>query len=68
MKNLPSNTATTLPRQAISSRLEADARQALHDTIARYAVEVAGTEQDLDRDLEAAGVEHLLKTGRTGRR
>ncbi len=33
------------------------AREARHDAIAAYAVEMAGTALDLDHDLEAAGVE-----------
>ncbi len=29
-----------------------------------YAAEMAGTDMDLDRDLESAGLEHLVKTGK----
>jgi hypothetical protein len=32
------------------------------DAIAAYAAEMAGTAFDLDRDLEAAGIELLLET------
>jgi hypothetical protein len=56
--------ATTLARQAIDSWLRYQARKARHDAIAAYAAEMAGTDLDLDRDLESAGIEHLTKTGR----
>jgi hypothetical protein len=35
-------------------------RQALHDAIAAFAAELGGTELDLDRELESAGIESLL--------
>lgn len=56
--------ATTLAREAIDSWLQSQARKARHDAIAAYAAEVAGTDLDLDRDLEAVGIEHLVKTTR----
>jgi hypothetical protein len=37
-------------------------RKARHDQIAAYAAEMAGTEFDLDPDLEAAGIEQLIVT------
>jgi hypothetical protein len=37
-------------------------RKARHQQIAAYAAEMAGTDLDLDPDLEATGIEHLLKT------
>src|ERR1017187_5007514 len=39
-------------------------RKARHDAIAAYAAEMAGTNLDLDPELEPAGVEHLLNSGR----
>ncbi len=48
---------TALVREAIEAWL---ARKARHNAIAEYATEVAGTEVDLDRELESAGVEHLV--------
>ena len=42
-------------------------RKARHDRIAAYAAEMAGTHFDLDPDLEAAGIEHLVKIGKTTR-
>ena len=52
--------ATELAREAIRRLLDRRKREALHREIAAYATAVAGTEQDLDSDLEAASVEHLL--------
>jgi hypothetical protein len=37
-------------------------RDSLHDEIAAYAERYAGTEFDLDEELEAAGIEHILET------
>lgn len=42
-------------------------RKARHDQIAAYAAEMAGTDLDLDPDLEAAGIESLVKTGETAK-
>jgi hypothetical protein len=46
-------------------RLRQQLRKAGHDRIAAYAAEMAGTHFDLDPDLEAAGIEHLVKSGKT---
>jgi hypothetical protein len=56
--------ATALAREAIDLWLRQQLRQARHDGIAAYAAEMAGTDLDLDPDLEAAGIEHLAKTGK----
>jgi hypothetical protein len=56
--------ATTLAREAIDWWLRRQLRKARHDAIASYAAEMAGTDLDLDFDLESAGIEHLLKTGK----
>jgi hypothetical protein len=56
--------ATSLAREAIDSWLRQQFRKARHDAIAKYAAELAGTDFDLDSDLESAGIEHLLQTGR----
>ena len=40
------------------------ARKARRDAIADYATEMAGTHLDLDTDLESAGIEHLVETGK----
>lgn len=56
--------ATILARQAIDLWLLHELRKVRHDAIAAYAAEMAGMTLDLDRDLEAAGIEHLLKTAK----
>ena len=56
--------ATTLAREAIDFWLRQELRKARHDAIAAYAEEFAGTGLDLDADLEATGVEHLIEMGR----
>jgi hypothetical protein len=57
--------ATALAREAIDWWLRQQLRKARHDQIAAYAAEMAGTDLDLNADLEAAGIEHLVKTGKT---
>ena len=57
--------ATALAREAIEWWLRQQLRKARHDQIAAYAAEMAGTDLDLDPDLEASGIEHLVKTGKT---
>jgi hypothetical protein len=59
--------ATALAREAIDLWLRQQLRQARHDGIAAYAAEMAGTDLDLDPDLEAAGIEHLVRTGQTAK-
>ena len=56
--------ATILAREAIDSWLRQQLRKARHDAIADYAASVAGTSLDLDSDLETAGIEHLVKSGK----
>lgn len=51
--------ATDLAREAIDRWLFEQQRQILHDAIQTYASETAGTRDDLDREMEAAAVEHL---------
>jgi len=59
--------ATTLAREAIDQWLRQQARQARHDAIAAYAAEMAGTEVDLDPELESTGLEHLIHSDRRSR-
>jgi hypothetical protein len=59
--------ATTLAREAVDSWLRQQARKARQDAIMAYAAEMAGTPLDLDADLESAGIEHLVKTGKARR-
>lgn len=51
--------ATQLVKQVVEYWLDEQEKLALHEEIARYAAEVAGTADDLDEQLEAAAVEHL---------
>jgi hypothetical protein len=55
--------ATALGREAIDFWLRRRLREARHNAIAAFAVEAAGTSLDLDKELEAAAIEHLAKTG-----
>jgi hypothetical protein len=57
--------ATTLAREAVDWWLRQQSRKARQDAIAAYAMEMAGTPLDLDPDLESAGIEHLVRTGRS---
>jgi hypothetical protein len=59
--------ATSLAREAIDQWLRQQLRAARHAAISAYAEEMAGTNDDLDPVLEAAGIEHLLKTGKDPR-
>jgi hypothetical protein len=59
--------ATALAREAIDSWLRQQLRKARHDAIASYAAEMAGTDLDLNADLEAAGIEHLVKTAKASK-
>ena len=52
--------ATQLAKQAVEYWLEEQERIALHEQIASYASQAAGTGADLDETLEAAGIEHLI--------
>ncbi|MBI5483012.1 MAG: hypothetical protein HY888_00955 [Deltaproteobacteria bacterium] len=52
--------ATQLVKQAVEYWLEEQEKLALHEEIARYAAETAGTSDDLDEQLEVTGVEHLI--------
>ncbi len=55
---------TALAREAIEQWLGERARRARHDAIAEYAKTMAGTQSDLDADLEAAAVDHLRELDR----
>jgi hypothetical protein len=59
--------ATTLAREAVDEWLRQQSRKARRDAITAYATEMAGTSLDLDTDVESAGIEHLVKTGRKTR-
>jgi len=51
--------ATQLVKQAVEYWLAGQERLALHEEIAAYAAEHAGTVADLDEDMERAAVELL---------
>jgi predicted transcriptional regulator len=59
--------ATVLAREAIDFWLRQQFRKARHDAIAAYAARTAGTDLDLDMELEAAAVQHLVKTNKASR-
>lgn len=52
--------ATVLARDAIELWLRQRQKRALHVAIADYAERYAGTEFDLDQELEIASTQHLL--------
>lgn len=52
--------ATELVRDALAGWLQARHRERVADDIHRFALAEAGSDFDLDPDLERAGVEHLL--------
>jgi predicted transcriptional regulator len=52
--------ATEVARRAIELLLEQRRKSILHDAIASYAAQHAGTASDLDEELEVASVKHLL--------
>lgn len=53
--------ATTLAREALEEWLAQKRKRRLHDEITAYAAEHAGTEMDLDEELEAAAIDCLLR-------
>ena len=52
--------ATAIARDAIEAWLHDCRKAARHQAIAEFARDFAGTELDLDPQLEAAGMEHLV--------
>jgi predicted DNA-binding protein len=50
---------TSVAREAIEAWVDERERQAVHEAIAAYATEMAGTAADLDEGLERAAIEHL---------
>lgn len=51
--------ATTLAREALRDWLVQKKRQRLHEQIAAFADAYAGTDLDLDKDFERAGLEAI---------
>jgi predicted DNA-binding protein len=64
--------ATTIARHAIEVWLRQHRRSMVREQIARYAVEAAGSRDDLDEDLEAASLEQwrssIVPKKRSGRK
>ena len=56
--------ATALAREAIDFWLRQEMRRARYDAIAAFAAAAAGTSVDLDEDLEAASIDHLVRTAK----
>ncbi len=54
--------ATQLVKQVVEYWLDEQEKLALHEEIARYAVEMAGTVDDLDEQFEAAGLDHISES------
>jgi predicted DNA-binding protein len=54
--------ATQLVKQAVEYWLDQQEKLILHEEIARYAAESAGTADDLDESFETAALEHLRDT------
>ena len=52
--------ATEVARDALAGWLQARQRERVAKEIHRFALDFAGTELDIDPDLEQAGVDHLL--------
>ena len=50
--------------EAVEYRLAEQKKLAMHEEITRYAAEMAGTGDDLDEQLEEAGVEYLRSNGK----
>lgn len=57
---------THLAREAIERWLAEQQRRLLHDAIQTYARETAGTRDDLDGEMEAAAIGHLLASDDRG--
>jgi hypothetical protein len=51
-----------LPETALDREADLRLRNARKKSIAAYAAEMAGSDLDLDADLEATGIEHLINT------
>lgn len=52
---------TELARNAIAAFVAEQERQRLYREIREYALAVGGSPDDLDTDLEAAGIQHWLE-------
>ena len=55
--------ATQIAKQALESWLDEQERLTVHEELAAYAADVAGSADDLDEPLAAAALEHLADDG-----
>jgi len=55
---------TVLARQAVEEWLDRRRRERIAEEVRAYALEMAGSEADLDSDLEHAGIEAWLEHDR----
>ena len=64
IQKLPPKTAVEVEHfvDFLTEKGKISAKQNRHQELLAFAEEFAGTELDLDEELEAAGVEHLLET------
>ena len=58
--------ATELARDTLTGCLQASQRERVAKEIRRFALDFAGTELDIDPELEQAGVEHLIAGAELG--
>jgi len=50
----------SLPEEIVVKVQESEDSTSLHQALTKYALQHAGTDADLDRDLEAAAIDHLI--------
>lgn len=64
INQLPPESLSQVERlvDSLTTGPESPERKARREAIAEFAARYAGTEFDLDEELEAAGIEHLLET------
>lgn len=60
--------ATDLAREAIDLWLQEQRNASIHEAVLAYAQGVAGTIDDLDPQLESAGIESLRRPDRAGKK
>jgi hypothetical protein len=63
IKRLPPNSIAEVEDfvDSLTRRDDLINRQSLHQALTNYAIQHAGTDADLDSDLEAAATDHLLQ-------
>ena len=56
----PNEKIKSLPEEIVVKVQESEDATSLNQVLAKYAFQHAGTDADLDRDLEAAAIDHLI--------